>query len=104
MIRNEPIRVLLADDDTDDQLLFREAFEGIKIKTVVETVKNGMELMDHLLKPGITLPHILFLDLNMPKKDGREVLKELKQNPELETRNSKLFYLLPKFARCWRVG
>ena len=84
MIRNEPIRVLLADDDTDDQLLFREAFEGIKIKTVVETVKNGMELMDHLLKPGITLPHILFLDLNMPKKAGLECLIEIRRIPLLK--------------------
>ena len=79
MIRNEPIRILLADDDADDQLMFREAFEGIKIKTQVEMVRNGAELMNHLLTPVTPLPHILFLDLNMPLKSGIDCLKDIRK-------------------------
>ncbi len=78
------IRVLLADDDPDDQLLFREAFEGIKIKTQVDTVKNGLELMDFLQKDDAILPHLLFLDLNMPMKSGMDCLQEIRKNPALK--------------------
>ena len=84
MIRKEMIRILLADDDPDDQLLFREAFDGIKIKTQVDTVKNGMELMNHLQKNDVALPHLLFLDLNMPMKSGMDCLQEIRRNPALK--------------------
>ncbi|MFA6150182.1 MAG: response regulator [Chitinophagaceae bacterium] len=77
-MQTDPIYVLLADDDVDDRLFFKEAFEEIKIKTEVQIVKDGMELMNHLCKPGINLPHILFLDLNMPRKTGMECLVEIK--------------------------
>lgn len=77
---NKPIYVLLADDDEDDRLFFKDAFEEIKIKTVVNTVIDGIELIKHLLKPDVTLPHVLFLDLNMPRKGGMECLKEIKSN------------------------
>lgn len=78
-MQTESIFVLLADDDVDDRLFFKEAFEEIKIKTEVQIVKDGMELMELLTKPGIKLPHILFLDLNMPRKSGMECLKEIKE-------------------------
>ncbi|HTN16045.1 MAG TPA: response regulator [Chitinophagaceae bacterium] len=78
-MQSEQIYVLLADDDVDDRLFFKEAFEEIKIKTNVQIVKDGVELMDYLKKPGIKLPHILFLDLNMPRKSGMECLKEIKE-------------------------
>ena len=76
---NDPLHILLADDDQDDRLFFKEAFEEIKIKNHVKTVNDGVELMTHLTKPEIVLPHILFLDLNMPRKNGIECLMELKQ-------------------------
>lgn len=77
-MQNEIIRVMLADDDEDDRLFFREAFEEIKIKTTVSTLDNGIELMNYLNTPDVVLPHVLFLDLNMPGKTGLDCLKEIK--------------------------
>jgi CheY-like chemotaxis protein len=76
---NDPIHVLLADDDEDDRLFFRDAFEELKIKTIVQTVKDGQELMHYLANPDTILPHVLFLDLNMPFKTGIECLDEIKK-------------------------
>ncbi len=78
-MQNEPIHILLADDDADDRLFFKDAFEELKIKTTVLTVNDGVELMEYLSKPNITLPHVLFLDLNMPRKTGTDCLKEIKR-------------------------
>ena len=80
----EPIQILLADDDEDDRLFFKEAFEEIKIKTNVRFVNDGVELMDHLNQNGNQLPHILFLDLNMPRKNGIECLLEIKRMSQLQ--------------------
>ena len=76
--------VILADDDEDDRLFFTDAFEEIKISTKVETYKNGAELMNYLNADDAVLPEILFLDLNMPKKNGIECLHEIKANPKFE--------------------
>ena len=84
MIKNEIIRVLLADDDKDDRTDFIEAFETLKIETAVETVNNGVELMTYLNEPNAVIPHLLFLDLNMPKKSGLECLIEIKKNQRLK--------------------
>lgn len=74
------IRILLADDDEADRLLFQEAFKEMKIKTIVDTVTDGIELMDYLTKKNRLLPHLLFLDLSMPRKNGLECLIELRSN------------------------
>jgi len=76
----EPIYVLLADDDDSDRMFFTDAFEEIKIKTVVQTVKDGVELTNYLSVPELIIPHVLFLDLNMPLKGGMECLVEIRQN------------------------
>jgi len=83
-MKNGLMHILLADDDEDDRLFFREAFEKIKINTRVETVNDGVELMDYLTRPDIILPHILFLDLNMPLKNGMACLRELKRIDHLK--------------------
>jgi CheY-like chemotaxis protein len=80
----EVIRILLADDDPDDQLLFREALEGIKIRTQVNTVENGIELMKLLHHHENILPHILFMDLHMPMKSGMDCLQEIRRNPAFQ--------------------
>jgi DNA-binding response OmpR family regulator len=72
--------IILADDDEDDRLFFTDAFEELKIDTKVDTFKDGAELMNYLHKEDAILPSILFLDLNMPKKSGKECLLEIKQN------------------------
>lgn len=83
-MQQEPLHVLLADDDEDDRLFFKEAFEDIKIKTRVSTVNDGVELMKYLNDPNNTLPDILFLDLNMPLKNGIECLKEIRSTSSLK--------------------
>jgi len=83
-MQNEIIRVMLADDDDDDRLFFKDAFEEIKIKTDVSTLNNGIELMNFLTQPDIVLPHVLFLDLNMPGKTGLDCLKEIKSIDRLK--------------------
>ncbi|MEN2435105.1 response regulator [Weeksellaceae bacterium A-14] len=72
--------IALADDDEDDRLLFTDAFDELKISTKVQTFSDGSELMLYLNKDGVILPEILFLDLNMPKKNGLECLSEIKAN------------------------
>lgn len=83
-MQNETIFVLLADDDEDDRIFFTDAFEELKMKTVVKTVNDGVELMEYLLSPGTRLPHVLFLDINMPRKGGLECLSEIRANKDLK--------------------
>ena len=82
---NDPIHILLADDDETDRLLFKEAFEELKMKTSVTMVNDGVELMDYLIECKDTLPHLLFLDLNMPLKNGFTCLREIKSLEKLKT-------------------
>lgn len=77
------INICLADDDEDDRLFFTEAFDELKINTKVSTFKDGVELMDYLNHEDSVLPNVLFLDLNMPKKNGVECLLEIKKNEKL---------------------
>lgn len=78
------LHVLLADDDEDDRLIFKEALEDIKIKTIVITVNDGIELMDYLTRPGVRLPDVVFLDLNMPRKNGMQCLEEIRNSAALK--------------------
>lgn len=81
---NSYIHILLADDDEDDRLIFKEAFEELKIKSIVNTVNDGVELMNYLNKEDTKLPHVLFLDLNMPLKNGLQCLKEIRKSKRLK--------------------
>ena len=82
-MENKPLLILLADEA--DRLLFLEIFSGLRIKTIVETFKNGMELMQSLNKKDALLPHLLFLDLNMPLKGGMQCLKEIRSSEKLKS-------------------
>jgi CheY-like chemotaxis protein len=79
-MESKPLHILLADDDEADRVIFQDAFREIKIKTIVDTVNNGVELMEYLNKKNGPLPHFLFLDLNMPRKNGLECLMEIRRN------------------------
>lgn len=83
-MKKEPIHVLLADDDEDDRSFFVEALNELKITTVVKVVKDGQELINHLSRSDISLPHVLFLDLNMPFKKGIDCLNEIKKIERLK--------------------
>lgn len=73
--------IMLADDDEDDCLLFQEALNEISLPTQLITVRNGEQLMEEL--GDSDFPDVLFLDLNMPRKDGFQCLIEIKQNEKL---------------------
>ncbi|MEO8086808.1 MAG: response regulator [Bacteroidota bacterium] len=75
--------ILLADDDEDDRMFFKEALSELSISASLDTVGNGEELMNFLEDNKINLPHVLFLDLNMPRKTGFECLSEIKQDVKL---------------------
>ena len=79
-MNKEYIHIILADDDEDDRLFFTDAFEELKISTKVQTYNDGSELMEYLNSEDAILPEFLFLDLNMPEKNGIECLKEIKGN------------------------
>ena len=83
-MKTSPIHILLAEDDETDRILFTDAFEELNFKTRINIVKNGMELMNYLTKNGAVLPDLLFLDLNMPRKNGLECLKEIRTNIKLK--------------------
>ena len=81
---NKSLNILLADDEEDDRLLFVDALKELKIKTIIQTVNDGVELMEYLNNPDNKLPQLIFLDLNMPRKNGLECLKEIKANDKLK--------------------
>lgn len=83
-MNKEPIKILLADDDENDRLNFSEAFEDVKLEIELHTVNDGAELMDYLLNEANSIPYILFLDLNMPKKNGIECLVEIRKSEKLK--------------------
>jgi CheY-like chemotaxis protein len=76
--------ILLADDDIDDCIFFKEALGELVISTSLTTVHDGEQLMKLLTNEKTELPQILFLDLNMPRKNGFECLSEIKQNNKLK--------------------
>src|SRR4051812_23526773 len=104
--------ILIAEDDADDRFLLQTAFTENGYEDRIEFVENGVELFNYLeddlkKQAQYTFPVFILLDLNMPKKDGREVLKEIKQHPEFKrvpvivfttTRNEH------KIRRCYELG
>ena len=83
-MKSESLHVLLADDDEDDRLIFKDAIDEVKVKTVVTVLNDGEQLMNYLNQKAPQLPNVVFLDLNMPKKNGMECLKEIRANPKLK--------------------
>ena len=75
-----PLQIFLADDDEDDRIFFSEAIEDKKKKNELKLFNDGKDLMDYLSEPDSILPNILFLDLNMPYKNGLDCLKEIRAN------------------------
>jgi CheY-like chemotaxis protein len=82
---NRQVRILIAEDDADDRTLLRDAFNLNGRKEGIQFVHDGQELLNFLSdqKGENELPDLILLDLNMPRKDGREALKEIKNNPLL---------------------
>jgi CheY-like chemotaxis protein len=85
--RVDPIEVLLVEDDPGDVLMTREAFEEHKVNNRLTVVSDGAEALDYLRREGeyvdAVRPDLILLDLNLPRRDGREVLAEIKNDEEL---------------------
>ncbi|NQT92219.1 MAG: response regulator [Lentisphaerae bacterium] len=85
----QPIKILMAEDDLEDQMLVKEAFKRSRVANGMEFVEDGEQLIDYLHKRGAYenahRPDLILLDLNMPKKDGREALAEIKADPDLRS-------------------
>lgn len=86
----KPITILLADDDEDDRMMAQDALDEARLSNELHCVEDGEELLDYLHRRGkytslgqSPLPGLILLDLNMPRKDGREALKEIKADPAL---------------------
>jgi CheY-like chemotaxis protein len=86
--RNGPIEILLVEDNPGDVRLTREALKEGKVYSNLHTVKDGVEAMEFLRRQGkyagVPRPDIILLDLNLPRKDGREVLEEIKSDEVLK--------------------
>jgi CheY-like chemotaxis protein len=87
-IQAKPITILMADDDADDRDLTKEAFAESLVRNDLRFVEDGEELLDYLNRRGkytdpktSPRPGLILLDLNMPRKDGREALREIKADP-----------------------
>jgi CheY-like chemotaxis protein len=87
---NQPVRIVVADDDADDRMMIKDAFDESKLGNPVDFVEDGVQLMEYLRREGDysklagqPYPGFILLDLNMPRKDGRTVLKEIKESAEL---------------------
>jgi CheY-like chemotaxis protein len=78
-----PLHILLADDDKDDRFFFHKILKAIPIETQLITVEDGEELMAYLSGNCEKLPDALFLDINMPKRNGTECLAEIKHTKKL---------------------
>ena len=79
-----PIVVLLVEDDPGDVVLIQEAFEHNKVRNTLHVVGDGVEAMEYL-RSAAARPDLVLLDLNLPRKDGREVLAEIKSDPALRS-------------------
>jgi len=100
--------ILVAEDDADDRFLIQTAFEEKGYTDKLDFVENGVELISYLTDKGKDdMPRIILLDLNMPKKDGRQVLRELKQH-ELFKRIPIVVFTTTKneneIGRCYDLG
>ena len=89
---SQPVTIVVADDDEDDRMLLQDALQESDVESQIHFVKNGQELLDFLRESlqrdaasGVERPLLVLLDLNMPRKDGRQALREIKSDQRLRS-------------------
>ena len=87
----QPLNLLLADDDTDDCNFFKEALNELPVSTHLTTVHDGEQLIQLRSKKTNEFPHVLFLNLDMPRKNGLECLCEIRENEKLKNISTRIF-------------
>lgn len=86
---NQPVEVLLVEDNEDDAVIIQEVFAEMRLATLINVVRDGEEALAYLQRQGkykvVRMPDIVLLDINMPKKNGFEVLEAMKKDPRLQS-------------------
>ena len=86
---NQPVEILLVEDNEDDAVIIQEVFADMRLATLINVVRDGEEALAYLQRNGkykvVRMPDIVLLDINMPKKNGFEVLEEIKKDPRLQS-------------------
>ena len=110
-MHEQDVYILIGEDDADDRFLLQTAFDEVRPNSQLVFVENGVELLDFLVgkseEAHAILPVFILLDLNMPKKDGREVLRELKAHPVLQHVPVIMFSTTNnehEIRRCYELG
>ncbi len=83
-MKSSKFNLLLADDDQDDCLLFKDALDDLQVAAKLTAVNDGEQLINFFENIDFSMPDALYLDLNMPRKNGFDCLKEIKQNEKLK--------------------
>jgi CheY-like chemotaxis protein len=86
---NQTVEILLVEDNEDDAVIIQEVFSDMRLATLINVVRDGEEALAYLRRNGkykvVRMPDIVLLDINMPKKNGFEVLEEIKKDPRLQS-------------------
>ena len=86
---NQPVEILLVEDNEDDAVIIQEVFSDMRLATLINVVGDGEEALAYLQRNGkykvVRMPDIVLLDINMPKKNGFEVLEAIKKDPRLQS-------------------
>ncbi len=86
---NQPVEILLVEDNEDDAVIIQEVFADMRLATLINVVRDGEEALAYLRRKGkykvVRMPDIVLLDINMPKKNGFEVLEAMKKDPRLQS-------------------
>lgn len=106
MLANKKVSILLAEDDEDDAFFFKETIQGLMNEMELTIVENGVLAMKHL-QHNIEVPDFIFLDLNMPLKDGIECLKEIKNIDNLKAVKTIILSTssnASQIQKCYELG
>jgi len=86
---SQPVEILLVEDNEDDAVIIQEVFSDMRLATLINVVRDGEEALAYLQRTGkykvVRMPDIVLLDINMTKKNGFEVLEEIKKDPRLHS-------------------